>query len=395
MNKKILKSLLIFTSACALFGCNQNKTDTTVIEPDPVVDPVVPPGPGPVEPPEPDFDENGFLINDIEEEFDIHTELQNEYLNSPYSSISGFANGTEEKSKPRSLKLTWDFAPESYKDFTTFEIQLSDNENFENPWLYETRGYEIEVKNLKVDTTYSWKVLAKYKTKTVTSKTSTFTTCSKKPRNIDVGGVTNVRDLGGYSVSSGKKINQGLIYRCGRLDTDTKQDITSSGISTFRDLLKVKTEIDLRNDVSKVSSVLGNSVTYYNFGMMYNNFPNGTNMATANDTNVLKTFRAFANEANYPIIYHCNIGTDRTGMITVLLYGLLGLNMDDIIRDYLFSNFANIGGSRQASGIDDYTNYIKSSFDGDSFSEKVENFLVNRIGITSQEIQSIKNILLK
>ena len=67
---------------------------------------------------------------------------------------------------------------------------------------------------------------------------------SKGPRNCYVSGVTNVRDIGGYSSSLGKNayIRQGLYYRGANLNS-----ITDKGKAQMKEDLGVKTEIDLRD----------------------------------------------------------------------------------------------------------------------------------------------------
>jgi protein tyrosine/serine phosphatase len=49
-----------------------------------------------------------------------------------------------------------------------------------------------------------------------------------------------------------------------------------------------------------------------------------------------------ADESNYPIFFHCAIGTDRTGTLAYLINGLLGVPEEDLYYDYCFSNFGAI-----------------------------------------------------
>ncbi|MBP5091679.1 MAG: tyrosine-protein phosphatase [Bacilli bacterium] len=64
-----------------------------------------------------------------------------------------------------------------------------------------------------------------------------------------------------------------------------------------------------------------------------------------------EVFHILAREDYAPVYLHCNIGTDRTGMITFLLGTLCGMHLEDLYRDYLFSNFSTIQGSRDLSAI--------------------------------------------
>ena len=76
-----------------------------------------------------------------------------------------------------------------------------------------------------------------------------------------------------------------------------------------------------------------------------------SNMMKDEKVTIGNIFKFLANEDNYPVYVHCNIGTDRTGMIAYLLGSLLGIPQIDLYYDYLFSNFANINGSRDLTKI--------------------------------------------
>ncbi|MDR2608493.1 MAG: tyrosine-protein phosphatase [Treponema sp.] len=48
-------------------------------------------------------------------------------------------------------------------------------------------------------------------------------------------------------------------------------------------------------------------------------------------------FQTLKNEANFPLIFHCSAGKDRTGFAAALLLSLLGVDREIIINDYLLS----------------------------------------------------------
>eukprot|EP00002_Diphylleia_rotans_P029999 TRINITY_DN6139_c0_g1_i1.p1 TRINITY_DN6139_c0_g1~~TRINITY_DN6139_c0_g1_i1.p1 ORF type:complete len:362 (+),score=80.98 TRINITY_DN6139_c0_g1_i1:49-1134(+) len=53
---------------------------------------------------------------------------------------------------------------------------------------------------------------------------------------------------------------------------------------------------------------------------------------------IAKCMDLFADEKNYPIIFHCTHGKDRTGVIAALILGCLGVSIDDIAADYAISS---------------------------------------------------------
>ncbi|MDR1175040.1 MAG: tyrosine-protein phosphatase [Treponema sp.] len=48
-------------------------------------------------------------------------------------------------------------------------------------------------------------------------------------------------------------------------------------------------------------------------------------------------FQTLKNEANFPLIFHCSAGKDRTGFAAALLLSLLGVDREIVINDYLLS----------------------------------------------------------
>lgn len=332
----------------------------------------------------------------------LHTDTQLAYLNDEYYNVASYADGHSEKSKPAPATIKW----QTNGKASDLELYISEDESFSSYRTISVKGNSAEVYNLKANTTYYYKLKATVKGVTATSAANSFTTESALPRFIDCDGVTNMRDLGGY-VANGGVVKQGLIYRCGRLNkSDTNQvvpNITAAGIETMREL-GIRSEIDLREtkmwDVSRNmnevggltdTSVIGDDINYYQC-------PIDVNAGVSNSVNyasIKKAFGHFADANNYPLIFHCTIGTDRTGFIAYLLNGLLGVSKELLLRDYLFSNFGNIDSSRSVDSIAGlYVNMLDSK-EGDTLSEKIENYLVNTVGVPESDIRAIKGILIE
>ena len=344
---------------------------------------------------------NDYTIELTElDEVDFHTENQKAYLKDDYNNIANYANGKSEASRPDAISLKWKSiaANKNSPKIDKYEIMISENEDFSNYDSYYSYSPIYNIYNLKIATKYYWKVVANLKNGSkVESNVDEFETMDYGPRNLYVDGVTNVRDLGGWNTSSGERVKQGMIFRSGRFNksesTSIKKEITAEGVDTMINTVGLKTEIDLRrvdnNEVGSItSSPIDESVNYYSCPMNWE----GSNMLLDNLESVKNVFTILGDEDNYPVVYHCNIGTDRTGLFAFLINGLLGVSEDDLYRDYLFSNFGYINGTRGTSGIkNSYVATVKS-YSGDTLSEKIRNCLVDK-GVGEQDINTMISML--
>ena len=107
-----------------------------------------------------------------------------------------------------------------------------------------------------------------------------------------------------------------------------------------------------------------------------------------------KFFSDLADESNYPMVFHCSIGTDRTGYLAYLIGGLLGVPQEELYRDYLYSNFGEIGDFRTLYNVKYYYMDPIDKYPGETLSEKVESYLLE-IGVPQSDIDAIRNILLE
>lgn len=337
-----------------------------------------------------------FIFNNYDNVI-IHSESQNSYLNDNYQNIHNYAQGNEEKSKPVDFTLEWE-CNVTNATVDSYYLNVSLEENLTNFKTYITTTESYTFSNLFIGTTYYYSVTANIGNTSFSSRIQSFTTEDKGPRNVDVDGVTNARDLGGYITCEGKRVKQGLIYRMGQLNhsyhLDIDERISLKGKKTLLDDFKVKSEIDLREVSNNESgglfgSVLGKDINYYPYHMSWD----VTNASRNEIDAITKVFKVFTNPDNYPIIFHCAIGTDRTGVIAFYLNALLGLELEDIYRDYLFSNFGDIGGKRNIDNAISHYEYL-STFPGNNLKEKTYNYFLS-IGFTNEELDTICQIMLE
>jgi len=219
-----------------------------------------------------------------------------------------------------------------------------------------------------------------------------------KGRMRDVNGVLNFRDFGGIPLEDGGTTAYGILYRSAALE-----DIKPDGITYVKQTLGVRTDIDLRDPSTGEArgyTPLGEGVTYFNrLGPWYvvgdDGIKNGNKRA-----NLLEILKMFVNKKNYPMIFHCQVGRDRTGTVGAVLAGLAGATMKGMYEDYLISFYASCchSGGYSASGM--AGNIIQmyeflSSYKSTelSLSENTAAFLVN-LGMSEEQVSTLKEILL-
>ena len=339
--------------------------------------------------------------------------LANKYLetlfsrfNGEYSSVSKLLNITDEMAtfvsvlgdadavrtlynkyddfKPINNVLKWEYAGEA-ENYTVVVSRDADLSTY--LCKAETADAELLLDNiLYPDETYFWQVSANFAdSESVVSDIFTFTT-KDTIRTIDIDGVSNTRDIGGFDTPYGKTLN-GLVYRSARLD-----DITDKGIAQMN-ALGIKSDVDLRNLNEGKENPSGRDNNYkYLCAPMY------LSVFDVNvKENVKNIVKIFADPDNYPIIFHCSIGRDRTGSLSFILNNLLGVSQNEILCDYLTSFFSVAGAISISKETDDMFAALNSmylildGYDGANYAEKTASFLLD-CGITQDEIDAIRDI---
>lgn len=352
-------------------------------------------------------------------QWDIHSDSQAAYLaDADYTKphLHG-AKGAAEMSKPVSPVFEWSYSEAAVEaGIDSVTLLISEDENLADAREYAIPAGETSFQvpdgamNLKTGTRYYWAVrVALSDGSVIESKLRKFTTL-EGIRNIGIEGVTNFRDMGGAHTTDGGTVRQGLLYRSGRFNEKFSRDlmITETGLEQVR-LLGIRTDIDLRGDKEYYDSVayypngypvegsetmvspLGEDVRYVLIPRVWDN---SMMVAPAGSSMMKEIFDVLCDESNYPIVFHCSIGTDRTGMAAFLINCVLRLSDEDIIRDYLFSNFGDIGSPRMLANFQTATRYIKNDFEGETYSEKGINYLL-KAGVTPEQMEKLRSILVE
>lgn len=254
------------------------------------------------------------------------------------------------------------------------------------------------IKNLLPNKKYYYKVMVVTDTgEEKQVKLSQFTTTKDMLRMLDIDGVRNVRDIGGWKTDDNKHLKYGLLVRGGELiDTASGYNISDKGRYDLLKVVGVRCDLDLRGG-NRDSSELGNSVIYSN--VEFQAYKNAlTNGATA----TVSAFQFITEQLghNRTIYFHCQGGQDRTGTLALLIEGLCGVSESDLSKDYELTEFAHpaLGSgtpsaTRTRSQFVELIEYI-NTFNGDTMKDKIYNALVS-IGVSSESLNSIQQLMIE
>jgi len=168
-------------------------------------------------------------------------------------------------------------------------------------------------------------------------------------RQLDWDGCFNVRDLGGLRTADGRVVRRGALVRA-----DALERLTAAGWRAL-EAHGVRTVVDLRNadEIGADAAPRPAGLTTVRlaldriedrefwdrwsdgpvFGTPLYYRPHLDRFAHASAAVVA----AIAHAVPGGVAYHCAGGRDRTGMITILLLALAGVDPDDIAADYALS----------------------------------------------------------
>jgi protein-tyrosine phosphatase len=164
-------------------------------------------------------------------------------------------------------------------------------------------------------------------------------------RRVDLEGCLNFRDLGGYPAADGRRVRWGLVYR-----SDALHHLTPADVARLCGELRVDTVIDLRSTPELTADgrgALGEAPVRFHHVPLFDGHLTQPEGWTAVDTladrytllaefarqPIARTIELIA-DAPGPAVYHCAAGKDRTGVMSAVLLGLLGVPDDVIVADY-------------------------------------------------------------
>ena len=356
--------------------------------------------------------------------FNLENEALEKYLNEAEQSYTNTNDDTytvmdkysgsnynyiDRKDCPAPVHITW-----TNEASINTVISIFKNESLDNPiWTQNAseRATTADVYNLIPGCTYYYTVSENNE---IWEKGYFSTTGRRRMLKVSdseaKGRANNCRDLGGLEVTlnNGEKktIQYGLLFRGSCMDATT--DIEKEFIVGF---MNVGLDVDLRGDGTSNTpgGNNGNSNCYRAFSDEYNVAYNSQQFASGRTIEDLttpeKVYNVFTDiiktlKSGKSVYFHCHIGADRTGYMAMLIEGLLGVSEKDCSIDYELTSFSDAAGQRFRNGEPVWYTFrdgiaFLRELPGDTFQNKIENYLVNTVGISQEDIDAFKSLLLK
>jgi protein-tyrosine phosphatase len=165
-------------------------------------------------------------------------------------------------------------------------------------------------------------------------------------RCVELEGCHNFRDIGGYPTESGARVRTGLVYR-----SDALHHLTVADVARLREELCIEEIIDLRSTAELTTDGRG-ALASADLGFHHVPLFDGRLTRPESWSAVETLAERYALLADFakgpiarviqvvadatgPVVYHCAAGKDRTGVISGVLLGLLGVPDEVVVADYV------------------------------------------------------------
>lgn len=169
------------------------------------------------------------------------------------------------------------------------------------------------------------------------------------------------KDFGGIRNAENKVIKENMLMRSINLNKLKKADIKKLKKSNLSKVIDLRTNIELKEKPDiKIENVKYMHVPIFeertvgitheedNLIESLSKIPDMTNLYIKMVTEeysvsqLKKVINEIVNSEDFSILFHCTAGKDRTGIVSMLVLNILDVNMDEIMKDYLYINKRNL-----------------------------------------------------
>ena len=227
------------------------------------------------------------------------------------------------------------------------------------------------------------------------------------PRTITMGGVHNVRDIGGYVTSYGVRTNQGLIYRGYYIDDKSGGhgvNWSDAADKVQKEVMQIGYEIDLQ----KSSETNGRTTSCLNSDEVECEYKCLTLVSYASflqqDSykNLPEVMHIIANSDEKHSYFHCWGGADRTGMLAFFINAICGVSYTDLIEDFELTTQTNNKRCHMHNDNNAYfpkfLNAFMNEWDGfdpnATVNANCEKWMIDVADVDPEDIERIREIML-
>ncbi|MFD0361254.1 tyrosine-protein phosphatase [Nocardia sp. GCM10030253] len=223
-------------------------------------------------------------------------------------------------------------------------------------------------------------------------------------RSLNLQGVQNARDAGGYRTTDGRFVRTGLVFRTGQLNNATPVDLADLTQRQVRYVDDLRTVYERAIGPDKVPAgatahwddVIGQAppqtliTTLTGGDDLYRAFITapGANQAFSS------VLRDIIDTEDGAVLFHCTAGKDRTGWTSAVLLTILGVDRDTVNQDYLLSNqYRNTGPDDTINGV--RQPWLDAAFDqADRTYGSFYNYVRDGLKLSSADIAALKTKML-
>jgi protein-tyrosine phosphatase len=161
-------------------------------------------------------------------------------------------------------------------------------------------------------------------------------------RHIRLAGAFNVRDLGGYKLSSGGHTRWRSVLRADALHELSDADVAALVEMGLRTVIDLRSDAELGRQPSRLAKIPG--LDYRHIPLFDGLAPVEAMVDPSGAFDIVLRYRTAADScapalarvatADEIVLFNCSAGKDRTGIVAAMLLSLAGVGEDDIAADY-------------------------------------------------------------
>lgn len=175
-------------------------------------------------------------------------------------------------------------------------------------------------------------------------------------RSVNMEGIQNFRDLGGYQTKEGETTRWGKLYRSGALTELSEWDtlrLSNLGIKTIIDL-RSKEQAEKQPVPYRKAKIINIPVTNGDTDYLFEKIREGRlrkgdamifmqdlyiRFVQEQNAQFSEVFHLLLDKKNYPIVFSCPLGKDIGGYLSAILLLALGIPESTVMQDYMASNY--------------------------------------------------------